>query len=108
VNAGVVWQPWTTTPAQPGPVSLRVASVLEWLSLTHTSPDAATSSRDRWLAGVEAGADLRARLGPRLEALAGIGAVDVFSPTYISVRGVSAATLPAVAATAELGLGFGL
>jgi hypothetical protein len=105
-TAGIAVHPLVARSRATSPVgfSVRAGYHLEHLSLTHTS-EAGASARARWLSGVEAAADVRWALTQtgNVAAVAGVGIVDVFSSTYVSVRGVEVATLPPVRLFAEAG-----
>jgi hypothetical protein len=81
--------------------------VVEQLSVTYAAPDSASSTRARWLPGAGIGTDLRWRFASNVDGLAGVGVDDVFSPTYVVVRGASTVTFPAVRGLARLGLSIG-
>jgi hypothetical protein len=103
-TAGVDVHLLMAMPSRPFGVSARIEYVLERLSLTHVSPDTTSSVRSRWISGAEVVADLRWLFASNVEALAGIGAKDVFSTTYVSVQGNAVATLPPLALLGEAGI----
>jgi hypothetical protein len=105
--AGFTWHPFPLSALRRWDVSVAPEYVLERLSATYTSPGSTSSTRARWLSGAGLGVDLRWLAATNLEVLAGIGVDDVFSPTYIVVRGLPAKTLPAVRGLGSFGLAIG-
>jgi hypothetical protein len=85
-------------------VWLRADYVLERQSLSHFSGDEpAPVSFDRWMSGMDALVGIDWMFAPDVGLVAGVGGEDVFSPTYIQVRGAPAGTLPALRGVAESG-----
>jgi hypothetical protein len=107
---GLAWHPLRTSRTSESrrwDISVAADGVAEQLSVTYVAPDSASSTRARWLFGVGVSVDLRWLFASNLEAVAGIGVDDVFSPTYVLVQDVPAATFPAVHGIGRLGLGMG-
>jgi hypothetical protein len=103
-SAGVVLYPLSASPTHPVGVWLRADYVVQRQSMTHLSADdSAPVTLARWMSGMDAlvGADWR--FAPDVGIVAGIGAEDVFSSTYVQVRGVPVATLPPLRGVAEAG-----
>jgi hypothetical protein len=71
--------------------------------MTHfAASDGGPATMGRWMSGMEAIAGVE-WVFPPMALIAGIGAEDVFSPTYIQVRGQAVATLPPLRGVAEGG-----
>jgi hypothetical protein len=103
-TAGLTWHPLPPSDSRKWDISVAADCVLELLSVTYAAPDSTSSTRARWLPGVGIGMDLRWRFASHLEGLAGASVDDVFSPTYVVVRGASTVTFPAVRGLGRLGL----
>jgi hypothetical protein len=103
-SAGLVLQPWQTTPSQPFGVTLRADYILVRESMTHDDSDDLTPVQDaRWLSGVDTFFDGQLVLSTQIAAVAGIGLEDVWSPTYVLMHNVNVATLPALRVVGEAG-----
>jgi hypothetical protein len=106
-TVGIALHPVVARSSAGSPVglSIRAEYLLERLSMSRDASSTGPSVRARWLSGVEAAGDVRWAFTPAggAAALAGVGIVDVFSPTYVTVRGAQVATLPPVRLFAEAG-----
>ncbi len=104
LNAGVSLRPWRATRSRPFGVSVRADYLVVRQSATHfDADDPAPVTRARWLSGLDAVADVSWVLSTEIEALIGAGLEEVFVPTYINVRDMHVATLPALRAVGEAG-----
>lgn len=103
-SAGVVLYPLRASPGRPVGLWLRADYIVQRQSMTHLSADdPAAVTFERWLSGMDAlvGADWR--FAPDVGIVAGAGAEDVFSTTYVQVRGAPVATIPPLRGVAEAG-----
>jgi hypothetical protein len=106
-TTGLAWHPLHASESRKWDIAVAADCVLEQLSVTYAAPDSASSTRARWLLGAGIGTDLRWRFASNVDGLAGVGVDDVFSPTYVVVRGMSTVTFPAVRGLGRLGLTIG-
>ena len=104
-SAGVVVHPWQPTRSDPFAVAFRVDYLLVRESATHFDSDdpSPVELRAMDLGGRHV---RRLQLAPgvqQIAVMAGVGLEDVWSPTYVYVRGLRVATLPPLRAVAEAG-----
>jgi hypothetical protein len=104
---GFTWHPLPPSASRTWDVSLGVDYVFERLSVTYVGSDSTSTMRARWLSGAGVSADLGWLFAPNLEVRAGMGMDDVFSPTYVLVRGVPTLTFPPLRGFGHLGLAVG-
>jgi hypothetical protein len=103
-SVGVAVRPWQPTRSVPFSVSLRADYILVRQSATHFDSDDLSPVTDaRWLSGADSFVDGSWLLSSQIAAVAGVGLEDVGSPTYVLMRDVRVATLPALRAVAEAG-----
>ena len=103
-TAGIAFHPFRARPGRPVGAALRVEYVLERQSMSRVASSPTTpGSYERWLSGASAMLEGDVLFAPNVEVVLAVGAVDLFSPTYVDVQGAQVATLPAVRAQGELG-----
>jgi hypothetical protein len=104
-TAGIVLYPLLVTTTRWLGVWIRGGYLVEYTSMTHLSADEPhPATRDRVVSGIEALAGIDWRFASNVGVVAGVGGEDVFSTTYVYVRGQPVATLVPLRGLAELGV----
>jgi hypothetical protein len=104
-TGGLVLHPVRAGPSRPLGFSLRVDYLLMRQSMAHLSADdPSPATQARWLSGVDAVIDVEWLFAPQVGLMLGLGAEDVFASTYVNVREVRVATIPALRGLGEAGL----
>jgi hypothetical protein len=93
-EAGVALHPLRARPGRPLGLAIRVDYVLMRQSISRFETGGANTNYARWLSGAAATLEGDWLFGPEVELVLGVGAADVFAPTYVTVQGVRVATIP--------------
>jgi hypothetical protein len=102
-EAGVALHPLRARPGRPFGIAFRVDCVVMRQSASRLGPGSSPASYERWLPGAAATLDADYLFAPEVELVLGLGIVDVFGPTHVSVQGVPVATIPPLRAVPDAG-----
>jgi hypothetical protein len=89
-EAGIALHPVRARPGRPFGFAVR----LDYVSMRQSISRFESGSYSRWLSGVGATLEGDWLFSRDVELVFGVGAADVFAPTYVTVQGVRVATLP--------------
>jgi hypothetical protein len=93
-EAGVAVHPLRARPGRPLGLAIRVDYVLMRQSISRFETGGSNTSYERWLSGVAATVEADWLVSREIGLVAGVGAADMFAPTYVHVQGVRVATIP--------------